>query len=276
MTYEERLEKIVFRLKDERDLTRKCHKTKVTFDDQSFTKVGISDTCKILLQLQDDEKSLKIVDSLQPIETVSTEQIINPIDNDNYDDVEVITIELDVAFDEWYTRYVLQQKSKPTNLDWLNLLKIVDVCSDIDEKLQINRSTTVTIPSFPYPYICRFRELFPFDTIPTRKAYQQHRYEGSQYLLMEHIALDVKYANDDVLGYGDIVIVIDPVRFSDFYKTILNEFEKRKITTPTITEETTKESNDSSKPLDENKSEIVYQIIYTKQRQVLMNNAQIS
>ena len=39
MTYEERLEKIVFRLKDERDLTRKGHKTKVTFDDQSFTSI---------------------------------------------------------------------------------------------------------------------------------------------------------------------------------------------------------------------------------------------
>jgi hypothetical protein len=93
MTYDEILDKVIYKLKEERDLTRKGHKTKVTFTDSSFTKVRIREICKILLQLQDDEGIVKILDALQPIETVPTEQIINPSDNDDYDGVEEITAE---------------------------------------------------------------------------------------------------------------------------------------------------------------------------------------
>ena len=121
----------------------------------------------------------------------------------------------------------MQQKSKPENLDWLNLLKILDVCSDIDQQMQMTRNTTVTVPSFPYPYIGRFLELFPYDGVGTRKTYRQHRWEGAQYLLKEGIALEARYNNDDVLGYGNIVIRIDPVKFDDFYKTIKDKFTKR-------------------------------------------------
>lgn len=41
MTYEEKLQKIVEKLKDERDLTRKGSNTKTTFTDSSFTKIRI-------------------------------------------------------------------------------------------------------------------------------------------------------------------------------------------------------------------------------------------
>lgn len=64
------LNKIVNKLKDERDLSRKGRKTKIILDDTSFTKIRIREICKILLQLQDDEGALKILDVLQPIETV--------------------------------------------------------------------------------------------------------------------------------------------------------------------------------------------------------------
>gem|GEM_PF-6352436 len=46
MIYEEKLQTIVHRLKDERGLTRKGYKTKVTFTDSSFTKVRIREICK--------------------------------------------------------------------------------------------------------------------------------------------------------------------------------------------------------------------------------------
>src|SRR4051812_28972064 len=108
MTYEEKLNKVVFKLKEERELTRKGRKTKVTFEDTSFTKIGIADTCKILLKLQDDEGALKILEAIQPIETVPTEQIISPSDDDDYEAVEVISVELDEAFDEWYEKYLMK------------------------------------------------------------------------------------------------------------------------------------------------------------------------
>jgi len=100
MTYEEKLQKVISKLKDERDLTRKGHKTKVTFSDRSFTKVRIREICKILLLLQDDEGVVKILDALQPIETVPTEQIINPPDNGDYEGVEEISAEIGEEFDD--------------------------------------------------------------------------------------------------------------------------------------------------------------------------------
>ncbi len=43
MSYEEKLQKVIGRLKDERDLTRRNHKTKVVFDQSSFTKIPIGE-----------------------------------------------------------------------------------------------------------------------------------------------------------------------------------------------------------------------------------------
>lgn len=81
MNYEEKLAKIVFKLAENRKLTRKNRKTKVTFDDRSFTKVRIENICKILLQLQDDEKILTILDAFQPLDPFET------VNDDDYDTV---------------------------------------------------------------------------------------------------------------------------------------------------------------------------------------------
>ncbi|PIY72615.1 hypothetical protein COY87_00010 [Candidatus Roizmanbacteria bacterium CG_4_10_14_0_8_um_filter_33_9] len=277
MTYEEKLQKVIYKLKEERDLTRKGRKTKVTFTDNSFTKVRIKEICKILLQLQDDEGIIKIIDAIQPIETVPTEQIINPSDNDDYEGVKEITAEIGEEFDDWLIRYRMKQKSKPENLDWFNLLKALDVCSDIEQQLQVSRSNYVNIPSFPYPYIGRFLKLFPYDTIGTRKTYQQYRWEGVQYLIKEKAAFEAKYNNDDTFGYGSIGIKVNLANFDDFYEKIKQEFEKRKQKTDKINKETVKEipKQTTTKKPQEN-DEVMYQITYTKQRQVLMNNAQIS
>lgn len=277
MTYDEKLQKVIYKLKEERDLTRKGHKTKVIFTDSSFTKVRIREICKILLQLQDDKGIVKIVDALQPIETVPTEQIINPSDNDDYEGVEEITAEIGEEFDDWLIRYQMKQKSKPENLDWLNLLKVLDVCSDIEQQLQVSRSNYVSIPSFPYPYIGRFLELFPYDTVGTRKTYQQYRWEGVQYLIKEKAVFEAKYNDGDTFGYGFIGIKVNLENFDDFYAKIKQEFEKRKQKANKIDEKDVKDvpKQETAKKTKE-KDEVMYQITYTKQRQVLMNNAQIS
>lgn len=276
MTYDEKLEKVIFKLKEERDLTRKGHKTKVVFTDGNFTKIRIREICKILLQLQDDEGVVKILDALQPIETVPTEQIINLSDDDDYEGVEEITAEVGREFDNWLIRYRMQQKSKPENLDWLNLLKALDVCSDVDNQLQVTNTDIVIIPSFPYPYIGRFLELFPYDTIGTRKTYQQYRWEGAQYLIKEKAIFEAKYDNSDTFGYGSISIRVDLENFDDFHTKIKQEFEKRKQKATKIDK---KDVGDLPKQETIHKTDekdgLVYQVTYTKQRQVLMNNAQI-
>lgn len=101
MTYKEKLYKIVSKLKDERDLTRKGYKTKATFDDGSFTKIRIIEVCKILLQLQDDEKILTVLDAYQSTDT------FDPYEKDNegnYDNVDMIIVELNETFDAYFLK----------------------------------------------------------------------------------------------------------------------------------------------------------------------------
>ncbi len=92
MTYEEKLEKVIYKLQEERELTRKGQVSRLTFDDSSTTKVRIREICKILLQLQ-DEGIVEITDALQPLETISPEQIANPSAKYDYEFVEEVTVE---------------------------------------------------------------------------------------------------------------------------------------------------------------------------------------
>lgn len=217
MTYEDKLELIVNAVVEAKKATRKGQSTTLYLNSTNgLDSLEKEETRNILLQLQ-DEGAFKVnpkTNRLLPIHQQPANPgyfLLDDIDN----------------FDSWYEGYLLKQNSKPENLDWLNLLKVLDVCSDIEQQLQITRNTNVTIPSFPYPYI-GFSELFPVDTIGTRKSYQQYRWEGAQYLLKEGIALEARYDNDDMLGYGSIIMRVNLVKFYDFYKTIKDEFEKRK------------------------------------------------
>jgi hypothetical protein len=222
MTYEEKLALIIDEIIKARKIARVGQPTKIFVDKKSglHKAIILPEIYDILLKLQDDTKILTIKDRPVSLKNLSEREIL-----DGNEDHFLIDI-LD-SFDDWYASYLMRQKSKPENLDWLNLLKILDVCSDIDQQIQMTRNTAVTIPSFPYPYIGRYLELFPYDNIGTRKSYQQHRWEGAQYLLKEGVAIKAKYDNDDVLEYGNIEIRINPIKFDDFYKAIKAEFEKR-------------------------------------------------
>jgi len=224
MTHDEKLAITIDAIREARQFTRKDYYTKLHIGTgNGLSRIHIDQLHDILLQLQDDEKIITIKElptALKPL-TSQTSDMLDGKKN-------CFLIDILDGFDDWYASYLIQQKSQPENLDWLNLLKVLDICSDIGQQLQITRNTTVTIPSFPYPYIGRFLELFPYDSIGTRKSYQQHRWEGAQYLLRQGIATDIKTKTDDMLGYGNIAIKIDLVKFDDFYKAIKNEFEKRK------------------------------------------------
>jgi hypothetical protein len=223
MTYEEKLALIIDEIVEARKRARVGQPAKIFVDKKSglLKAIILPEIYEILLKLQDDTKILTIKDRPVSLKSLSEREILD--ENEDHFLIDILD-----GFDDWYANYLMQQKSKPENLDWLNLLKVFDVCSDIDQQIQMTRNATVTIPSFPYPYIDRFLELFPYDSIGTRKSYQQHRWEGTQYLLKEGIALEANYDSDNMLGYGNIVIRINLVKFDDFYKAIKAEFEKRK------------------------------------------------
>lgn len=220
MTYEEKLQKIVSRLKDERDLTRKGYKTKVTFDDSSFTKIRIQDICKILLKLQDDEKILTILDAYQLADT------LDPYDkakDENYDDVEIIDVELSEGFDSWYENYLMGQKTSLENLDFINMLRIYDIVQDINEQVQLTHKTTVHINLLPS--LIRYRVLFPADTIGFRDEYCQQRLNSLKYLKEKDVIIDYSHGRD---GWDTIITVSFILsRFDEFHKAIMEEYVKQ-------------------------------------------------
>lgn len=249
MTYDEKLTIIIEAINEARQFTRKDCFTKLYIGTgNGLSRIPLAQLHDILLQLQDDEKIIRVEELPTELKhfTLQTSDMF-------YGKKIYFLIDVLETFDDWYGRYLLKQKSKPENLDWLNLLKILDVCSDIDQQIQMTRNTTITIPSFPYPYIGRFIELFPHDSIGSRKSYQQYRWEGVQYLLKEGIVLEANYNNDDMLGYGNIKIRIDAIKFDDFYKVIKTEFEKRKKSFETNKE---KPKSDDLK-IDQNKVKLL-------------------
>lgn len=136
MTYEEKLQKIVSKLKDERELTRIGHKTTVTLNDKSFSKVRISDICKILLKLQDDEKVLTIREAYR-LDIFDAHKIAC---NSNYDEAEVVVAELNDGFDHWYANYQIKQKGKIENLSQSNFEEIYSLLVQIEDQLQLSQS----------------------------------------------------------------------------------------------------------------------------------------
>lgn len=227
-TYQEKLKEVISKLKDERDLTRKDHKTKVTFDDGSFTDIRIQDVCKILLKLQDDEGVIKILDALQPLETVPTEQIINPSDNDDYEGVEVITVELGEEFDNWFENYLMREKTDIKNLDFINMLRIYDVVLDINEQVQLTNKTTVTIHLLP-PLI-RFSVLFPADSIGLRDKYCETRWDSLKYLREKGIISDFKHNEGLHRWQTTVTVPLKLSKFDEFYLKIKDEYVKRNKT----------------------------------------------
>lgn len=219
MLYEEKLNLILKAIVEARKAAINGQSVKLYLNnDNGLNHIGKEEVRDILHKLEIEEKIISINDihnRLLPL-------------NRQPKDLIYLLIDIRNRFDDWYEKYLIQQKSKPENLNWINLLKILDVCSDINEKLQISRSTVVLIPSFPYPPIGRFRELFPIDTVGTRKNYQQYRWESAQFLQLEGIALEVNPRIGDLSDYGDIHIKVIASKFDSFYRSILAEFEKRK------------------------------------------------
>ncbi len=226
MTYEEKLQKILDKLKEERNLTRKNHKTTVIFNDSSFTKIHIGDVCKILLQLQDDEKALIILDALQPSETVSTEQIIAPSADDNYEGVVIIGVELDEPFDQWYNNYLVKQRSTLAEMTYLNLLRILHTILDVRELVQLNKDLTVIIPILPQRI--RFRELMLMDDAGQRDEFMQGRWDSLGYLKKEGIIKDFRLIDAMMHRWDNSVeVTIVPEPFYSFYEKVKQEVSKR-------------------------------------------------
>lgn len=231
MTYKEKLEKVINKLQEERELTRKGQVSRLTFDDSSTTKVRIRDICKILLQLE-DEGILKITGALQPLETLSPDQIINPSENNDYEFVQEIIVEYEEEFDKWYEKYLLKQKSDLQNLDFIVLLRIYDVVLDINEAIQLRNNTTVKIRLHP-PQI-RFPILFSGDTPSVKTVYSDNRWHSLEYLKEREIVETLEPSR--AFDVSDIIVTVKVKlkKFNDFYQNIQAQYMQQKQSEPRV------------------------------------------
>ncbi len=138
--------------------------------------------------------------------------------------VEIILLD---NFEDWYKNYLLRKKEDIKNLEYLNLLKVYDVCIDIDSQIQMYAKDEVIIPSLPTRV--KFQELFSIDLPSSRDQYQRDRLEGVNYLRRHGVIVEFEVLDDPFILsiYPEWRIRINVAKFEQFYKKIAKEFHRR-------------------------------------------------
>lgn len=222
MTYEEKLDIVVEAIREAKKFTRKDDLTKLYWGNgNGLSRVGLDATYDILLQLQDDEKVIK-VDKKKTSQGSFDQTIDIQNGTKNYFLIDV----LDETFENWYEAYLLKKKTSIINLDYINMLRVYDVVLDINEQVQLTHKTNVSIHLMPS--LVRFSTLFPADTIGMRDKYCETRWDSLKYLKERSIIDDFKH-NSAFHRWDTIVTVIltSLAVFDDFYKEIMAEYVKR-------------------------------------------------
>lgn len=222
MTYEEKLDIVVEAVREAKKFTRKDSLTKLYWGNENgLSRVGLDATYDILLQLQDDEKVIK-VDKKKTSQGSFDQTVDIQEGTKNYFLIDV----LDETFENWYEAYLLKKKTSISNLDYINMLRIYDVVLDINEQIQLIHKTSVSIHLLPS--LVRFSALFPADTIGMRDKYCETRWDSLKYLKEKNIIEDFKH-NSAFHRWETIVTVTltSLTVFDDFYKVLKAQYVKR-------------------------------------------------
>lgn len=221
MTYEEKLEIVVQAVKEAKQFTRKDCLSKLYFGlDNELSRVGLDMAYDILLQLQDDEKIIK-VDKKVTSQGTFDQKVDIASGSKNYFQIDILD-----TFDEWYENYLLKHKTSVSNIDYINMLRIYDVVLDINEQIQLTNKTAVVIHLLPS--LIRFSALFPADTIGMRDKYCETRWDSLKYLREQGIIQEFKH--NDAFHRWDTEVTVTLVsltKFDDFYRAIQSEYVKR-------------------------------------------------
>ena len=190
MTYEEEFEKIILKLEEHRKRTSKDRLTRVTFTDNTFTKLRIQSVISILLQLQDDEKILKVVDAYQELGSFDPYDHPKP---DNYDDVDIIIVELNENYDLWYEKYLSDKLSDIEYMEHASVAVIYEALLDLQEAVQLDGGHEVEVRLLSLKH--RFPHLLPRDG-NYANIYFHSREQAFKYLLRNGVILKLdQYAD---------------------------------------------------------------------------------
>lgn len=268
MTYEEKLELILQAIVEAKKFARKGYFTTLYYTrDNGLININLNEIHDILLKLEDEEKILKVKALPNELETVYDIQ-----------KKEYFLIDVPPEFTLWYEAHIFENIHNIENIDWVNLLKVYDVALDINQQLQLASSKEVYIPALPQ--MVKFPQLFPQDDIGTRRTYQGYRMEGVDFLNKRGGVVEYKYIDTMDGGYGEIKVVVNLLEFREFFLKIGSEYVRRlemlKKTQKEPKEEKPIKKMADNPPQEGKKIDTVYEIFYTKQRQVLLNNLEIA
>lgn len=221
MKYEEKLDLIVAELAEAIKRTRIGQPVKIFVTKQSelVKKIIPQEIHELLLQLQDDEKILKIKEI--PTDLKTGWEV-------NIDKIDYFLIDILNTFDDWYENYLMRKKTGLEHIDYINMLRIYDVVLDINEQIQLTNKTAVSIHLLPS--LVRFSALFPADTIGMRDKYCETRWDSLKYLKEKGVIDEFKH-NSAFHRWDTIVTVtLKLSKFDEFYRKIKDEYVKRNET----------------------------------------------
>lgn len=216
MTYEEKLNLVVKAIVEAKKATRKDQPTTLYLNaTNGLDRLDREEIRNILLQFQ-DLTAIKVNPKTNRFLPLS-QQPTNP----NYFLIDILAF-----FDEWYGNYLLKQETSPSEMTYLNLLRLFDTMMAVKEKIQINRESVVIIPFFPTRIY--FNELLPYDTPAIRDEYIEGRWEAVKYLQKEGVLSEFKHIDSMMHRWDDsIKITVNLSLFYEFYEKVRQELNKR-------------------------------------------------
>ena len=256
MTYDEKLDLLINEISEAKKRTRVGQPVKVFITKQSelVKKIIPQEIHELLLQLQDDEKVLIVKDiptELKTGMTASLEAVEGIIDH--------FLIEILGDFGNWYEKHLIAKKSKLENLSETNFNNINHIMHLIEEQLELDQSEKLTID-----FISSAREIEGYEPEDVNDIINTYT-RSLTYLK------NIGVVKDFTTAYMTLSseLTLDIARFFEVLEQINNVGQRRKI----IKKEKQEKKSLNKAP---DKTTVLYEITYTKQRQVLMNNAQIS
>lgn len=257
MTYEEKLDLILGALVEARKATRKNQSTKLYISaDRGLNIIGKDELREIVMKLQQEEGIFRLNEIYNRLLSQSEQP----------NDLPYILVDIKPSFDSWYSNYLIQKRARLENLTDGNFQEIYSVLLQIEEQLQLKRAE-----SFNFSFVSSFQEVEGYDIEDIHDL-------ASGYLkvldYLKSIGGVMEYSRADNSLDADIVLNI-----SNFYDILDRAKKIHFVLKKDGVKDGNKVKDVPQKEVTKNtgeKDELVYQITYTKQRQVLMNNAQIS
>lgn len=252
MTYEEKLKIILSAIREAQKVAIKGKAVKLYPSKENLlSDINPQELHDFLLKLQEDEKVIIVRDIPTQLKDISEREIL---ENKTYFYIEILD-----KYDSWQSDLLIKEKAKLENLSETNFNNISHIMHLIDEQLELDQSEKLAID-----FVSSAREIEGYEPEDVNDIINTYT-RNLTYL--KNIGVVKNFTTAYMTLSSELTL--DIARFFEVLEQITNVGQRRK----NIKKEKKEEKSPDKAP---DKTTVLYEITYTKQRQVLMNNAQIS